>query len=90
MNVENHVVPRAENTFSLIANAPFCGKSVEVYKIINIAKFILLLRWKMKKVSKDTNFEQERVLNFKPSRDITRLLNNLNTVDFGHEGLHLS
>lgn len=44
----------------------------------------------MKKVSKDTNFEQERVLNFKPSRDITRLLNNLNTVDFGHEGLHLS
>ena len=43
MNVENHVVPRAENTFSLIANAPFCGKSVEVYKIINIAKFILNL-----------------------------------------------
>lgn len=44
----------------------------------------------MKKVSKDTNFEQERVLNFKPSSDITHLLNNLNTVDFGHEGLHLS
>jgi len=37
------IVARAETTFCMIENAPFCGKSVEFYKIINIAKFKLNL-----------------------------------------------
>lgn len=41
MNVENYVVLWVENIFFLIVNVLFCGKLVEVYKIINIVKFIL-------------------------------------------------